>query len=76
MNKTVFIVEGDVIGWTFEGNQGPISFRYDPTHKTHYAIFKKVNGVDVLPVLGENVKFESIILPAKYSIAVQVDPSK
>ena len=62
---------GDRIGWTYEGEFGVISFDYVQGHKTYYAEVSTVG----LPDVGSTVVFQSIPLPAVFSIAVEMDLS-
>ena len=73
LNRTVFVSAGDVIGWTYEGDVGAISFKYVRSHPTHFAQLQIINGRTIFPNLGQTVTFDSLLLPSLYSIAVQVD---
>ena len=77
MNTEVTVEAGDKIGFTNEGDYGPISLTYAERHRTYYARVNvtNANGVPNYPVTGDVVTFDVLYLPSIFSIAVQVDPS-
>ena len=78
MNAPVTVEAGDKIGFTNEGDYGPISFNYVERHRTYFSKENVTNatGVPNYPLTGDVVQFDYTYLPAIFSIAVEVDPSK
>ena len=77
MNTTVTVEAGDKIGFTNEGNYGPISFTYVERHRTYFAkVNSSANGIPSYPLTGDVVRFDYTYLPSIFSIAVELDPSE
>ncbi|CAH1795957.1 unnamed protein product, partial [Owenia fusiformis] len=60
---------GDKIGWTYEGDIGPISLSYGQNHLTYFLPLD--NGPN--PQIGREYNFESSPLKAIFSIGVLID---
>ena len=71
-SEKVMVKQGDRIGWTNEGEFGPVSFQYVEGHETY---FRKVEGTQ-WPVQGNEYVFDNIHLPSIFSLGVEVDPSE
>lgn len=80
MNTTVTVEAGDKIGFTNEGNYGPISFTYAERRRTYFSKVNVTNATGVLipnyPLTGDVVKFDYTYLPSFFSIAVELHPSE
>ena len=78
LNTAIAIEAGDKIGFTNEGNYGPISFEYSESHRTYLSRVNLTNGTGIpnYPLTGDIVKFDPVYFPAIFSIAVEVDRSK
>ena len=64
--------ENDRIGWSFPGDMGIISFDY--LYGQHVKFFHIADIGDI--VVEETYEFAGFVMPAKFSVAVQVDTSK
>lgn len=69
LNGTFLVKANDFIGWTYEGDFGPISFQYTPTHRTYW--YKFDNGQ--FPVLEQVYILDEVILPSLFSIAALIE---
>lgn len=72
INQTVALSNGDRIGWTFEGNVGPICFQYLELHRTFLFQILDSKYLEV----GQTAVFDKVNLPSQFSIATLVDGSK
>jgi hypothetical protein len=63
----------DRIGWGFHDPVGLISFDYVEQHKTY---FTKSRPDPFVPEVTKTYEFDNIHLPSRFSVAVQIDPSK
>ncbi|CAH1795955.1 unnamed protein product, partial [Owenia fusiformis] len=65
-------ISGDKIGWTYEGDIGPISLSSVQNHLTYFLPLD--NGPN--PQIGSEYEFESLPLETIFSIGVLIDISK
>ena len=80
MNTAVEVEAGDKIGFTNQGDYGPISFTYAERRRTYFSKVNVTNATGVLipnyPLTGDVVKFDYTYLPSIFSIAVELDTSE
>ena len=77
LNSSTAVNAGDLIGWTNEGNVGPISFQYVASHRTYFSTVNLTStGVPSYPSVGTLVPFDEVYLPSMFSVAVELESSK
>jgi hypothetical protein len=69
INPTFQVATNDLIGWTYEGDVGAISFKYDNNHHTYFRKFDQ----GVFPRLSEAYIFDEVYLPSVFSVAVLLE---
>jgi len=74
--SNITIKTRDRIGWTYEGDQGLISFNYDKDHHTYfYRMPLSGENVPMLPTVGQTITFDEVHLSAVFSVAIEVGPA-
>lgn len=68
LQQEVGVENGDLIGWTFEGQIGMISFQYAMEHRTYFYRYREAD----LPKVGRVYNFDPVFLPSIFSVAVQL----
>ena len=67
----VEVGQNDVIGWTLNREEGVMSISYIETAQT---LFRNLEPGP--PVVGQDYVYDQIPLPAEFSMAARVNPSK
>ncbi len=72
-SEAPYITSADRIGWTFEGDTGPISSKFDPNHQSWYL---PIVDLGTFPKVGDDSEFVALTMPRKFAVQIGIKEGK